>query len=148
MFELEEINKEINDIDDLVDCLCGKEKPTEISDHENASFHEDSSNIDSTDEDVRSHKKKKAAMVDVPVHSENWIPENVESDFSDCLMSDEERMVANSTDDEDGEQSFPDFNEENGMENPTFEIGMKFSSANSFRMAVKNQAIKDRRAIK
>ena len=65
LFELEEINKEIIDIDDLVECLCGKEKPTEITDHENASFHEDSSNIDSTDDDVRSHKKKKSAIKDI-----------------------------------------------------------------------------------
>ncbi|KAL1818632.1 hypothetical protein ACET3Z_013501 [Daucus carota] len=79
LFELEEINRDIIDIDDLVDCLCGKENPreenpvmdnvvedhpveenaVEISDHENASFHEDHSNIDSTNDDVRIHKKKK-----------------------------------------------------------------------------------------
>lgn len=50
---------ELFEIDEIVDITCGKDVPTEISDHEKGSFHEDSSNIDSTDEDVISVKKKK-----------------------------------------------------------------------------------------
>ena len=60
-------------------------------------------------------------------------------------MSDEERMVANNTDDEDGEQGYPAFHEDN--DEVSFEIGMTFGSADSFRKAVQNRAIKDRRAI-
>ncbi|WOG99244.1 hypothetical protein DCAR_0518592 [Daucus carota subsp. sativus] len=166
LFELEEIDRGIIDINVLVDCLCGKENPreensvmdnvveddpieenaVEVSDHEHASFHEDNSNIDSADDDVRSHKKKKSVIVDVPVHTENWIPDNVESDFSDCVMSDEERMVANNTDDEDGEQGYTAFHEDN--DEVSFEIGLTFASADNFGKTVKNRAIKDMRAIK
>ncbi|KAK1383687.1 hypothetical protein POM88_021422 [Heracleum sosnowskyi] len=87
----------------------------EVSDHDNVSFHQDSSNIDSIDEDVRSHKSK---MVDVPIETLNWNTEVVDSDFSDCIDSDEEIMVANSTDEEDDERRFPGFNEETDMGNP------------------------------
>ena len=59
------------DLDGIIDSTCGKDIPIEVSDHEKGSFHEDSSNIDSTDDDVRSVKTKKDGIVYVPVHSQN-----------------------------------------------------------------------------
>ncbi|KAK1398970.1 hypothetical protein POM88_008833 [Heracleum sosnowskyi] len=83
----------------------------------------------SIDEDVMSHQKakkdkKNSGMVDVPVHNQNWSTDFVESDFSDDVIDndDGERMVANSTDDEDSEMRFPRFNEATYMANPQFEI--------------------------
>lgn len=154
VFDLEGIPVDMYDIDQLLDKPIIDEIQVEISDHDNASFHEDSSNIDSTDEDVRSHQKSKndkknSGMVDVPVYNQNWSTEYVESDFSDEFIGsdDGERMVDNSTDDEDSEMRFPYFNEATDMANPQFEIGMTFATANSFRKAVKNQAISQRRAV-
>ncbi|KAK1363071.1 hypothetical protein POM88_038632 [Heracleum sosnowskyi] len=49
---------------------------SEVSDHDNVSFHENNSNIDSTYEDVRSHKAK---MVDVPIENLNWNTEKSQS---------------------------------------------------------------------
>ncbi|KAK1373665.1 hypothetical protein POM88_029858 [Heracleum sosnowskyi] len=64
------------DIDHLLRKPICDEQTSEVSDHDNISFHEDSSNIDSTDEDVRSHK---ANMVDVPIETLNWNTEKSQS---------------------------------------------------------------------
>ncbi|KAK1393617.1 hypothetical protein POM88_012673 [Heracleum sosnowskyi] len=102
IFNLEGIPEDMYDIDHLLCKPICDEQTSEVSDHDNVSFHEDNSNIDSTDEDVRSHKAK---MVDVLLETLNWNTEVVDSDFSDCIDSDDERMVANSTDEEDDEKS-------------------------------------------
>ena len=51
-----------------------------------------------------------------------------------------------STDDE--ESSNPAFNDATDMTDPKFQTGMVFSSAMTFRNAVRNQAIRQRRAVK
>ncbi|KAK1353273.1 hypothetical protein POM88_052408 [Heracleum sosnowskyi] len=124
----EGIPEDMYDIDHLLNKPICDEQTSEVSDHDNVSFHEDSSNIDSTDEDVRSQKAK---MVDVPIETLNWNTEVVDSDFSDCIDSDEERMVGNSTDEEDDERRFPGFNEETDMANPQFEIVATDAAAQS-----------------
>ncbi|KAK1373057.1 hypothetical protein POM88_029250 [Heracleum sosnowskyi] len=89
IFNLEGIPEDMYDIYHLLSKPICDEQTSEVSDNANISFHEDNSNIDSTDEDVRSHKAK---MVDVPIETLNWNIEVVDSDFSDCIDSDEERM--------------------------------------------------------
>ncbi|KAK1392455.1 hypothetical protein POM88_011511 [Heracleum sosnowskyi] len=69
IFNVEGIPEDMYDIDHLLSKHICDEQTSEVSDHDNVSFHEDSSNIDNTYEDVRSHKAK---MVDVPIETLNW----------------------------------------------------------------------------
>ncbi|KAK1358031.1 hypothetical protein POM88_051287 [Heracleum sosnowskyi] len=75
----EAIPEDMYDIDHLLSKPICDEQTSEVSDHDNVSFHEDSSNIDSTDEDVRSQKAK---MVDVPIETLNWNTEKSQSQQS------------------------------------------------------------------
>lgn len=129
MYNIDDLlNKPICD-EPIVEAAC------EVSEYENYTFHEDNSNIDNTDDDVRNHKTSK--MVDVPVRTLNWNTEIVDSDFSYEIDSDMERMVSNTTDEEDVEMGFPSFNKETYMANPQFEIYMTFPTTNVFRKPVK-----------
>ncbi|KAK1366457.1 hypothetical protein POM88_042018 [Heracleum sosnowskyi] len=80
IFNLEGIPEDMYDIDHLLSKPIRDEQTSEVSDHDNISFHEDSSNIDSTYEDVRSHKAK---MVDVPIETLNWNTEKSQSQQAD-----------------------------------------------------------------
>lgn len=72
--------------------------------------------------------------------------DGVISDISDNdYNSEEERMAANSTDDD--YVSYPIFNERTDMKDPKFQLGMMFSSANSFRAAVQKLAILQRKPV-
>lgn len=59
--------------------------------------------------------------------------------------SDDERVVANSTDED--EKTCKVFNEDVDLARPVFEAGMLFKSSTIFRKAVKNHAIFERRPI-
>ena len=57
-----------------------------------------------------------------------------------------ERMAISSCDEEDN--TFPEFNEQNDMEDPQFEMGMLFSSGQVFREAVRKHAILHQRGVR
>ena len=139
----------------------------QVVDHSDAiSFHGDSSNMDSTDDDVsalktdilKQKKKSEATTVEdfgqfefdigtlTGILTEEEGQEGQEEEFSDYCGSEEERMAANTTDEE--EESYNAFNEDTDMGNPKFEMGMLFCSANAFREAVRKQAIVERRPIR
>ncbi|KAK1387368.1 hypothetical protein POM88_015546 [Heracleum sosnowskyi] len=106
IFNLEGIPEDMYDIDHLLSKPIYDEQTSEVSDHDNISFHEDSSNIDSTDEDVRSHKAK---MVDVPKETLNWNieheeeEEEEEEENEDEEEEDEEEEEERGCDDNDDE---------------------------------------------
>lgn len=129
-----------------------KEKEVEtqvVSDVEVGSFHDDSSNVDSEDDEVCAVRDKRKTVKE---NREGNVPridvlnDEVISDISDNdYNSEDERMAANSTDEDC--VSYAVFNERTDMEDPKFKLGMMFSSANSFRAAVQKHAITQRKAV-
>lgn len=109
----------------------------------------DSSNIDSTDDEVCAVKEKIKQ-----IKKQKSVGGDLGHDFIEgclCKISDndysseEKKMVANSTDEE--TISFPVFDEKTYMNDPKFCIGMLFCSGNSFRLAVKKHAIMHRKSV-
>lgn len=160
LLELEGIYRDFND--DLHDHEVIPQRDIsnaeEVEDHSDfVSFHGDSSNMDSIDDNVTAFKNgdfkvTNYGQCDFDVSTltgcigEYQHKEGLDSDFSDYAGSDEERMAANSTDEE--ETMYPVFNEETDLGDPQFELGMLFCSANSFRTAVRKHALVQRRPLK
>lgn len=173
---------EDSDSDDE-DYVVGQDELNEDYEVSEDSFHSDSSNVDSTDEDVCYYKteraKKKAAKEkrqnkgkttekgkgkvtekekqkestttgtehDMGTKGTEGTEGNVDysSESTYYYDSEEERMAANSTDED--EIKWPVFYEKCEMGHPKFVLGQQFASAKIFRDAVKKQAIVERRPI-
>ena len=122
----------------------------EATDDDDVSFRSDGSNKDESDDDLLFD-----VNVDKTVNEDDYLDEedkkadldeNEESDKSSVYAeSDEERMAANSTDED--EIFFHVFNENVDMDKPVFELGMLFRTSAIFRKAVKNHAIFERRPV-
>ena len=128
-------------------------EPEVVSEAEIGSFHDDSSNIDSADDEVCATREKRKVCTENKandISNSTVVDDHVQdpqSDISDNdYNSEEERMAANSTDEE--SKTYPVFNEKTDMDDPKFQLGMLFSSGNALRSAVKKHAIVHRKAIK
>ena len=119
------------------------------TDSDNEIFYEDSSNKDDSDDDLLFDEN----VDDLDASDTRFAEEGRfdtgeggdESDHSTIYAdSDDERMVGNSTDEE--QFGYPVYNEDANV-SPVFELGMCFTSSKQFRDAVKRHAILERRPI-
>ena len=114
------------------------------SDSDDESWHSDASNYDESDDDLAFDKNVDKMVYEDPEEPDK--DDNVHTDDESVYAgSDEERMAANSTDEDDS--SFPEFNEDVDMKSPDFQSGMLLKSGQIFRKAVRNHAIMERRPI-
>ncbi|KAL8116030.1 hypothetical protein AgCh_022497 [Apium graveolens] len=149
---IEDLANEMNEVDENVlseyDNLVVE--PELISDGEEGSFHDDSSNVDSEDVEVcqarERRKNVKEGTKDDANRGYQSLTDEIVSDISDNdYNSEDERMATNSTDEEC--VTYPVFNERTYIKDPKFELGMLFSSAQSFRVAVQKFAIVNRKPV-
>ncbi|KAL8131831.1 hypothetical protein AgCh_007664 [Apium graveolens] len=149
---LEGLANEMNEVDENVlsenDNLVVE--PQLINDGEEGSFHDDSSHVDSEDDEVCQARERrnnvKEGTKDDANRGYQSLTDEIVSDIGDNdYNSEDERMAANSIDEEC--VTYPVFNERTDMKDPKFELGMLFSSAQSFRAAVQKFAIVNRKPV-
>ena len=136
------------------DCTDNEDSDYEFSGSEDSvsedgdyeAFHSDNSNRDESDDDLifDAHVDNLEPTKDKFDGETGGGDESGDSSTEEKFDSDIERMVENSTDDDDG--GYPVYNEDT-MVNPVFENGMCFKDSLTFRCAVKRHAILERRPI-
>lgn len=139
--DLEGLYKDFSDPDDSEEYVMNE------NDSDDESFHSDASNKDDSDDDLLFEMNvDKTVYEDFDYNEEPEKDDNADTDDSSVYAgSDEERMAANSTDED--ELHFPVFNEALDMEKPVLQLGMLFTSSQIFRKAVRTHAILERRPV-
>lgn len=109
------------------------------------SFHSDQSNKDEDDDDLLFDTNVDDMGGEKGFYDVDQEHGNDSDQSTVYAASDDERMAANSTDED--EINYPVFDEDADMVNPVFQLGMCFKNSRAFREAVKKHAIQQRRPI-